>query len=94
MKGYNLFHNLGRTVQINQSFMNPHLKSVPSLRSFTTWRLPCRDPQTFGGQAYRTFYLKLLLLSTFDQITANFRRQKICGFPISSCKNLGRVGWF
>ena len=75
-KGYNLFHNLRGTMQINQSLVNPHFKSVPGFGPFTTRRLSRRDPQTFSWQAYGTFHLELFLFCPFDQITTNFITKK------------------
>merc|ERR1711973_328172 len=67
-----LFHNLSRTVQINESFVNPHLKSIPGLGSFTTWCFSCCNGKGFGWQSHWSFHHQFLLFCTTNEFSAHF----------------------
>ena len=43
--GSDLLDNFRRAVQVNESLVDPHLESIPSLRSFTTRSFPCSYSQ-------------------------------------------------
>lgn len=43
--GSDLLHNLRRAVQVNESFMDTHLETIPGLGAFTTRCLPGSDSQ-------------------------------------------------
>ena len=51
--------------------MNPHLKSIPSLRSLTTGRLSGRDLQGLGWEADWALDAEVLGLGTLDELLAD-----------------------
>lgn len=52
--------------------MNPHLKHIPRLASFTTRRLPCGDLQSFGGEPDGTLDAEVLGLGALEELGADF----------------------
>lgn len=48
--GGDLLDNLRRTVQVNQTLVDPHLEAIPGLRSLTTGGLPGGDAQSLVGE--------------------------------------------
>jgi len=67
-----LLDNLGGSIEINQTLMDPHLESIPSLGSLTTGRLPGGDLQGLGWEADRAFDSEVLGLGTLDELLADF----------------------
>jgi hypothetical protein len=57
---------------LNQTLMNPHLESIPSLRSLTTGRLSGGDLQGLGWEADRAFDSEVLGLGALDELLADF----------------------
>ena len=47
--GSDLLDNFRRTVQVNESLVDPHLESIPSLRTFTTRSFPRSYSQSPGS---------------------------------------------
>lgn len=69
--GGNLLNNLRRTVQINESLVDPHLKTIPSLRTFTTRSLSRSDSQSLGRHPHWSFHFEILFLCTSDQVSTH-----------------------
>ena len=70
-KGYNLFYDLGRAVQINDSLVDSHLVPAPGLRSLPTWGFARGDAENLRRHPYGPLHLEGLLLGTFDQVGAH-----------------------
>ena len=51
--------------------MNPHLKHVPCLRTFTTGCLPGCDLESLRGEAHGTLNAQILRLRTLEQLRAH-----------------------
>jgi hypothetical protein len=64
---------------LNQALVNAHLKSVPSLRTFTTGCLSRRDSKVLGRQADWSLDAEILTFSTIDEFSANLLK----GFDVS-----------
>lgn len=48
---HDLLDNLGRGVEVDESLVDPHLVSVPGLRTLTTWAIKCISAvQAYCGQ--------------------------------------------
>lgn len=58
-------------MQVDQSLVDPHLVSVPSLGTLTTWRLPGGVSQDLGGESDWTLDVQLLVLGSRDQVSAD-----------------------
>merc|ERR1719228_1884858 len=69
-----LLHNFSWTVQVNETFVNSHLKAIPRLRSFTTRGFTSCDGESFGGQTHRTFHHQFLLFSSSYEFSAHLFR--------------------
>jgi len=67
-----LLNHLGRSIQINQALVNPHLVRIPSLATFTAGRLTGRDPEVLGGQANGALDAEILGFGAVDQLRADF----------------------
>lgn len=67
-------------MQINQTFMNTHFITIPSLGTFTIGGLTGSDTQDFGGETDGTFdfesfvigAFELLVFGTGDEIGTDF----------------------
>lgn len=70
-KGYNLLYNLRRTVQINNSLVDAHLKTIPSFWTFSTRSLTCCDTKDLCWHSNRTLHTKILFLCSINQISTN-----------------------
>lgn len=68
--GNNLLNSLRKTVQINESLLDSHLETIPSLRTFTTRRFSCSDSQglRYGNGSFR---FEILFLCTSDQVSTH-----------------------
>lgn len=66
--GSDLLDDLGRAVQVNEALVDPHLETVPSLRTFPTRGFPRRYSQGLGGHPHRPLHLEILLLRASDQV--------------------------
>ena len=64
-----LLDNFRRAVQVNESLVDPHLESIPSLRTFTARSFPCSYSQSLGRHPNRSFHLEILFLRASDQIS-------------------------
>lgn len=78
--GSNLLNNLRRTVQVNETLVDPHLKTIPSLRTFTTRCFSCSDSQSLGRHPNRSFHFEVLFLCTSYQVSAYYREIKASQF--------------
>lgn len=74
-KGYNLLYNLRRTVQINNSLVDAHLKTIPSFWTFTTRSLTCCDTEDLCWHSNRTLHTKILFLCSINQISTNCKEK-------------------
>ena len=52
--GSDLLDNFRRAVQVNESLVDPHLESIPSLRTFTTRSFPCSYSQSLQQEKMET----------------------------------------
>jgi hypothetical protein len=75
LKGYNLLYNLRRTVQINNSLVDAHLKAIPSFWTFTTRSLTCCDTEDLSWHSNRTLHTKILFLCSINQISTNCKEK-------------------
>jgi len=75
-KGYNLLYNLRRTVQINNSLVDAHLKTIPSFWTFTTRSLTCCDTEDLCWHSNRTLHTKILFLCSINQISTNCKEKE------------------
>merc|ERR1712072_146433 len=80
--GGNLLHSLRWGVQVDDTLVNAHLKSVVSVGTLTIWCLPGHDPQSLGGHAHRPFAHQTLVLGSFDEIGTHLLE----GLDIAGCK--------
>jgi hypothetical protein len=70
-----LLDNTWWAVNINDSLVDSHLESIPSLRSLTTWTLSCGDSQNLCGNANWALCLVILIFgSSNDFSTCSFQR--------------------
>ena len=63
-----LLDNLTGTVQVSESFLDPHLELIPILRTFTTRSFPCSYSQSHGRHLKRSFHFESLFLHASDQV--------------------------
>ena len=68
-----LLNNLTGRMQVNQPLMNPHLISIPSLRTLTVGGLPGGDFKDLGGQSDGALDFEILVLGSCDQIRADYQ---------------------
>jgi len=68
-----LLNNLTRRMQVNQPLVNPHLISIPSLRTLTVGGLPGGDFKDLGGQSDGPLDFEILVLGSCDQIRADYQ---------------------
>ena len=57
--GSDLLDNFRRAVQVNESLVDPHLESSPSLRTFTTRSFPCSYSQSLGRDPNLSFHFEI-----------------------------------
>ena len=69
--GSDLLDNFRRTVQVNESLVDPHLESIPSLRTFTVSSFPRSYSQRLGRHLNRSFHLEILFLRASDQVSTH-----------------------
>eukprot|EP00069_Balaena_mysticetus_P010456 bmy_01186T0 len=67
--GSDLLDNLRRTVQVNESLVDPHLETIPSLRTFTTRSFPSSYSQSLCRHPNRSFHFEILFLRASDQVS-------------------------
>ena len=65
-----LLDNAGWAVNINDSFVNSHFESIPSLGSLTTGTLSCSNSEYLGWDAQRTLGLIALVLGSGNNLRA------------------------
>jgi hypothetical protein len=63
-------------VQIDQTLVDAHFEAIESFGTVTTGRLAGGDAQDLGGETDGTLDLKLLVLSTLDEISADYKMSK------------------
>merc|ERR1719187_237522 len=69
--GGDLLHDFRRRVKVNHALVNPHLKPIPSLGTFTTRCLSGGDAKNLSWHANRALDLQLLVFGTLDQISTH-----------------------
>merc|ERR1719150_2560822 len=69
--GGDLLDNLGRGVEIDDTLVDPHLKPVPGLGTFTARSLSGGDPQDPSWHPHWALDLEFLLLGTMDQVSTD-----------------------
>ena len=69
--GGDLLDNLGWTVEINHSLVDPHLELVPGLGTFSTRSLSGGDSQDLGWHPDWSLHLQVLVLGSSDQVAAD-----------------------
>ena len=75
-EGYNLFDCLGSTVEVDDSLVDPQLKSIPRLRALAARSLATRDAESFSGHSDWTLHTEIRLLRSLDEVTADWGREK------------------
>jgi hypothetical protein len=68
---YNLLDDFRRTVQIDDTLVNAHLKVVPGLGALTARRLAGGDAQDLGRHSNGSLHSELLVLGALDQVSAH-----------------------
>jgi len=63
-------NELGGSI-LNQTFMDPHLKTIPSLRALTTRRFAGGDFKNLSRESDRAFNTKVLGFGAFNQVRGN-----------------------
>ena len=58
-------------MKIDHALVNAHLESIPGLGTFTARGLPGGDAKSLSGHADRALDLKILLLSSTDEVAAD-----------------------
>lgn len=56
--GGDLLDNLRRTVQVNQTLVDPHLEAIPSFGSLTAGGLPGGDAQSLTGETQNSLVVR------------------------------------
>ena len=69
--GSDLLDNFRRAVQVNESLVDPHLESIPSLRTFTTRSFPRSYSQSLGRHPNWSFHFEILFLRASDQVSTH-----------------------
>jgi len=69
--GGDLLDDLGGTVEVDNSLVDPHLELVPGLTTLSARSLTGGDPQGLGGHPHGSLHLQLLVFGSLDQITAD-----------------------
>merc|ERR1711978_853898 len=69
--GGDLLDDLGGTVEVNHSLVDPHLELVPGLTTLSTRSLTGGDPQGLGGHPDGSLHLQLLVLGSLDEVAAD-----------------------
>jgi len=70
--GSDLLDNLAGGVEVDETLVDLHLKSVPGLGALTTRSLTGGDLQNLGGESDGALDSQLLVLGTVDEIVAEF----------------------
>ena len=71
LEGGDVLDNGGWAMDINNSLVDSHLKSVPSVGSLTAWGLSGGDSQDFGWNSNWSFSFISLILSSNDDLVAS-----------------------
>ena len=58
-------------MQVNESLVDPHLESIPSLRTFTTRSFPRSYSQSLGRHPNWSFHFEILFLRASDQVSTH-----------------------
>jgi hypothetical protein len=66
-----LSHFISRRIQIDDTFVDSHLESIPSVGTLTTWRFAGGHSQNLGGHADRTANFQVLANSTVFEFSAD-----------------------
>merc|ERR1719211_935895 len=66
-----LLDDLGGTVEVDDSLVDPHLELVPGLTTLSARSLTGGDPQGLGGHPDGSLHLQLLILGSLDEVTAD-----------------------
>ena len=69
--GGDLLDDLRWRMQINDTLMDAHLETIPSLGTFTARCLPGGDAKGFSWHPDGSLDLQVLILGTFDEIGAH-----------------------
>ena len=69
--GGDLLDNLGWTVEVNHSLVDPHLELVPGLGTFSARSLSGGDSQDLGWHPDWSLHLQVLVLGSSDQVAAD-----------------------
>ena len=56
-------------MQVNKSLVDPHLETIPSLRTFTTRSFPFSYSQSLGRHPNPSFHLEILFLCASDEVS-------------------------
>jgi hypothetical protein len=71
LEGGDVLDHGGWAVDINNSLVDSHLESVPSVGSLTAWGLSGGNSQDFGWDSDWSFSLVSLVLSSNDDLVAS-----------------------
>ena len=66
-----LLDNIGRSVKVDQTLVDAHLKAIPSVGTFSGRSLSGGDDQLLGGHTDGSADVKLLVQGNLLQITAD-----------------------
>ena len=69
--GGDLLDDLGGTVEVNHSLVDPHLELVPGLTTLSAGSLTGGDPQGLSGHPDGPLHLQLLVFGSLDQVAAD-----------------------
>ena len=58
-------------MQVNESLVDPHLESIPNLRTFTTRSFPCSYSQSLGRHPNWSFGFEILFLCASNQVSTH-----------------------
>ena len=71
LEGGDVLNHGGWAVDINNSLVDSHLISVPSVGSLTAWRFSHGDSQDFRWNSYWSFSFITLVLCSDDDLVAS-----------------------
>jgi len=58
-------------MQVDQTLVDAHFKAIKGVGSLSTWTFADAQTQLLCGQSYWTCYMKVLILGTLDEISAD-----------------------
>ena len=70
-------------MQIDNTLVNAHLKSIPGLGTFAARSFPSGDSQSLGGHSDGSLNLEFLVLGSLDQVSADLFK----ALDIPGCKS-------